>query len=109
MVSKYIGEMERNLRRVFDAAEAGVAILFFEEAVDLFGRCGTAARQASGLVPSRDVALCPHPVIQKATETAEPERPLAGKPLRTAVSLYLALGVAGGLLLSGYVFWIEYV
>jgi hypothetical protein len=33
---------------------------------------------------------------------------LAGKPLRTAVSLYLALGVAGGLLLSGYVFWIEF-
>jgi hypothetical protein len=33
---------------------------------------------------------------------------LAAKPLRTAVSLYLALGVAGGLLLSGYVFWIEF-
>lgn len=33
---------------------------------------------------------------------------MAGKPLRTAVSLYLALGVAGGLLLSGYVFWVEF-
>ncbi|MDX1488722.1 MAG: hypothetical protein R3268_11015 [Acidiferrobacterales bacterium] len=30
------------------------------------------------------------------------------KPLRTAVSVYLALGVAGGLLLSGYVFWVEF-
>ncbi len=32
---------------------------------------------------------------------------MAAKPLRTAVFLYLALGVAGGLLLSGYVFWVE--
>ena len=38
VVSKYIGETERNLRRVFDAAEAGGAILFFDEADALFGR-----------------------------------------------------------------------
>jgi SpoVK/Ycf46/Vps4 family AAA+-type ATPase len=38
VVSKYIGETERNLRRVFDAAEAGGALLFFDEADALFGR-----------------------------------------------------------------------
>ncbi|MEO0867643.1 MAG: ATP-binding protein, partial [Cyanobacteria bacterium J06642_11] len=32
VVSKYIGETEKNLRRVFDAAEAGGAILLFDEA-----------------------------------------------------------------------------
>lgn len=38
VVSKYIGETEKNLRRVFDAAEDGGAILFFDEADALFGR-----------------------------------------------------------------------
>jgi hypothetical protein len=38
VVSKYIGETEKNLRRVFDAAEDGGAILLFDEADALFGR-----------------------------------------------------------------------
>ena len=38
VVSKYIGETEKNLRRVFDAAEEGGAILFLDEADALFGR-----------------------------------------------------------------------
>jgi SpoVK/Ycf46/Vps4 family AAA+-type ATPase len=38
VVSKYIGETEKNLRRVFDAAERSGAILFFDEADALFGR-----------------------------------------------------------------------
>jgi hypothetical protein len=38
VVSKYIGETEQNLRRVFHAAEAGGAILFFDEADALFGK-----------------------------------------------------------------------
>jgi SpoVK/Ycf46/Vps4 family AAA+-type ATPase len=38
VVSKYIGETEKNLRRVFEVAEAGGAILFFDEADALFGK-----------------------------------------------------------------------
>lgn len=38
VVSKYIGETEKNLREVFDAAESGGAILFFDEADALFGK-----------------------------------------------------------------------
>jgi SpoVK/Ycf46/Vps4 family AAA+-type ATPase len=38
VVSKYIGETEKNLRRVFEAAEAGGAILLFDEAGALFGK-----------------------------------------------------------------------
>ena len=38
VVSKYIGETEKNLRRLFDAAELGGAILFFDEADALFGK-----------------------------------------------------------------------
>jgi hypothetical protein len=37
VVSKYIGETEKNLRRVFDAAESSGAILLFDEADALFG------------------------------------------------------------------------
>jgi hypothetical protein len=38
VVSKYIGETEKNLKRVFDAAESGGTILLFDEADALFGR-----------------------------------------------------------------------
>jgi ATPase family associated with various cellular activities (AAA) len=38
VVNKYIGETEKNLRRLFDAAEEGGAILFFDEADALFGK-----------------------------------------------------------------------
>ncbi len=38
VVSKYIGETEKNLRRVFDAAESGGSILLFDEADALFGK-----------------------------------------------------------------------
>jgi len=38
VVSKYIGETEKNLRALFDAADAGGFILFFDEADALFGK-----------------------------------------------------------------------
>jgi hypothetical protein len=38
VVSKYIGETEKNLRRVFDSADEGSAVLLFDEADALFGR-----------------------------------------------------------------------
>ena len=38
VVSKYIGETEKNLRKLFDAAERGGAMLFFDEADALFGK-----------------------------------------------------------------------
>jgi hypothetical protein len=38
IVSKYIGETEKNLDRIFDAANGSNAILFFDEADALFGK-----------------------------------------------------------------------
>jgi hypothetical protein len=38
VVSKYIGETEKNLRCIFDAAEEGGTILLFDEADALFGK-----------------------------------------------------------------------
>jgi len=38
MVSKYIGETEKNLNRVFSEAETSNAILFFDEADAIFGK-----------------------------------------------------------------------
>lgn len=38
VISKYIGETEKNLRKLFDAAEDGGTILFFDEADALFGK-----------------------------------------------------------------------
>ena len=38
VVNKYIGETEKNLGRIFDAADAGAGILLFDEADALFGK-----------------------------------------------------------------------
>lgn len=38
IVSKYIGETEKNLNRLFAAAEQSGAVLFFDEADALFGK-----------------------------------------------------------------------
>ena len=38
VVSKYIGETEKNLNRIFDAARAAEVVLFFDEADALFGK-----------------------------------------------------------------------
>jgi hypothetical protein len=38
VVSKYIGETEKNLRRLFDTAEDSGVVLFFDEADALFGK-----------------------------------------------------------------------
>ncbi len=38
VVNKYIGETEKNLKRIFDVAELGDCILFFDEADALFGK-----------------------------------------------------------------------
>jgi SpoVK/Ycf46/Vps4 family AAA+-type ATPase len=38
VVSKYIGETEKNLKAVFDAADQSGAVLFFDEADALFGK-----------------------------------------------------------------------
>ncbi|CAH8296363.1 ATPase family protein associated with various cellular activities (AAA) [Mariniflexile fucanivorans] len=40
VVNKYIGETEKNLKKIFDAAEEGGAILLFDEADSLFGKRG---------------------------------------------------------------------
>jgi AAA+ superfamily predicted ATPase len=38
VVSKYIGETEKNLEQIFDAAGSGNVVLFFDEADSLFGK-----------------------------------------------------------------------
>ena len=44
VVSRYIGETEKNLRRLFDEAERRESILFFDEADALFGRRAAVGR-----------------------------------------------------------------
>ena len=58
VVSKYIGETEKNLDQVFDAASAGNLVLFFDEADALFGKRSEVKdaqgplRQHRGLLPA---------------------------------------------------------
>jgi len=58
LVSKYIGETEKNLDALFSAAEASDAVLLFDEADSLFGReeQGAADSDDSGRYPNLDVA-----------------------------------------------------
>lgn len=43
LISKYIGETQKNIGRIFDAAESADCILFFDEADALFSRRTEAA------------------------------------------------------------------
>src|SRR3954471_9202179 len=55
IVSKYIGETEKNLEALFQAAEASDAVLLFDDTAHLFGP-GCASSDESGTFPSLDVA-----------------------------------------------------
>jgi len=54
VVSKYIGETEKNLKKVFDRAERIDAILFFDEADALFGK-RTAVKDAHDRYANQEV------------------------------------------------------
>ena len=56
VVSKYIGETEKNLERLFAVAEKGNAILFFDEADALFGK-RTGVRDADDRYANMDTYL----------------------------------------------------
>ena len=53
IVSKYIGETEKNLDRIFRAAQCGSAILFFDEADALFGKRSEVKRRPRSLCQYR--------------------------------------------------------
>lgn len=55
VVSKYIGDTEKNLAKVFDRAERDGAILFFDEAEALFGK-RTETRDAHDRYANQEVA-----------------------------------------------------
>jgi SpoVK/Ycf46/Vps4 family AAA+-type ATPase len=55
VVSKYIGETEKNLEKIFDAAEHKNWILFFDEADALFGK-RTNVRDAHDKYANQEVA-----------------------------------------------------
>ena len=56
VVSKYIGETEKNLGRVFDMAEHRQWILFFDEADALFGKRSTAASSSNDRHANQETA-----------------------------------------------------
>ena len=62
VVSKYIGETEKNLRQVFDAAEAGGAVLFFDEADALYDTQLTPEERIQIVIDLRDLR---HPDAQQ--------------------------------------------
>jgi AAA+ superfamily predicted ATPase len=48
IVSKWVGQTEKNLSRIFSEAEDSDALLFFDECESLFGQRGETASEASG-------------------------------------------------------------
>lgn len=55
LVSKYIGETEKNLHRVFESTQIENAILFFDEADALFGK-RTAVKDAHDQYANQEIA-----------------------------------------------------
>jgi len=58
VVSKYIGETEKNLRRVFDAAEDSGAVLLFDEADASSASAARSGTATTATPTSRSVISC---------------------------------------------------
>ena len=58
IVSKYIGETEKNLDRIFGAADGSNAILFFDEADALFGKRSEISDSTAATRTSRSRTCC---------------------------------------------------
>ena len=58
VVSKWVGETEKHLRQVFDAADCGGTLLLFDEADALFGRRSEVATATTATPTSRCPTYC---------------------------------------------------
>ncbi|MBN1336735.1 MAG: ATP-binding protein [Deltaproteobacteria bacterium] len=56
VISRWVGETEKNLREIFDAAEGGTAIVLFDEADALFGARGE-VKQAQDRFANQEVSF----------------------------------------------------
>ncbi len=56
VISRWVGETEKNLREIFDAAEGGTAIILFDEADALFGARGE-VKQAQDRFANQEVSF----------------------------------------------------
>ena len=58
IMSKWIGETEQNLAKVFDAAEEGQALILFDEADSLFGSARRSGPRRTSTPTSRSTTCC---------------------------------------------------
>ncbi len=56
VISRWVGETEKNLKKIFDAAEGGVALILFDEADALFGSRGD-VKQAQDRFANQEVSF----------------------------------------------------
>jgi AAA+ superfamily predicted ATPase len=56
VVSRWVGETEKNLKKIFDAAEGGTAVILFDEADALFGSRGE-TKQAQDRFANQEVSF----------------------------------------------------
>jgi SpoVK/Ycf46/Vps4 family AAA+-type ATPase len=56
VVSRWVGETEKNLKEIFDAAEGGTAVILFDEADALFGSRGD-VKQAQDRFANQEVSF----------------------------------------------------
>lgn len=56
VISRWVGETEKNLREIFDAAEGGTAVILFDEADSLFGSRGD-VKQAQDRFANQEVSF----------------------------------------------------
>ena len=88
VVSKYIGETEKNLRRLFDAAEDGGAILFFDEADSLFGKAQRGEGQPRPICQHRDqLPAAAHGVLPRPGHSGHQHEERSGPGLRAQASV----------------------
>ena len=88
VVSKYIGETEKHLRRIFDAAERSGAILLFDEADALFGK-RSEVRDSHDRYANLEVSylLQTHGVLSRHRDPDDQHANVAGPGLPAQIAL----------------------
>ena len=75
VVSKYVGETEKNVSASFEAAERGGTILFFDESDNLFGKRGEIERHDGPVVLGvRSMASIPAELRKNLVVVKAPRR-----------------------------------
>jgi hypothetical protein len=95
VVSKYIGETEKNLARLFQEAETSIVILFFDEANALFGK-RTEVRESHDRYANAEVNYLLHLMFPPVNLAFPCQRRMSAQDIEIISTIFSGLAITVG-------------